>query len=252
MDQMNRPGALSPEAQAGPAQDDQGQEKDPRMQKMVDMASKQMLGAMTNPEASRALAQDAKARGPEEAIMAALKEAVTGVQRASGDAGIEVPDEVLEDAVEAVAQVLVTMLEHSGIVKDAAATMQSLMAKMGDTDGSGAGDEHAEPDADEQGGPPDSDADDMAQSGDSQMDGPGMMDEGPADEGPAEHQQSGEPQAAPQRGSVHKPPFPRSGSKAAPGAPGNHPAAPPRVGAQGVFSPASIAQRHPALPKGAM
>lgn len=116
-------------------------EADPRTQGAFDMAAKQALGTLTSDKAAAMIAQDAKARGPDVAILDALKLVTQQVQQAASGAGVELPPEVLEAVQQAIAQVLVSMMVASGLAKDGDALMQTVAQALE----SGPG----EPDADE-------------------------------------------------------------------------------------------------------
>lgn len=99
---------------------------DPRAQAAFDTASKQAMTMLTDENAAKMIAGDAKTRGPDVAVISAVKLAMQGVQTAAKSAGVALPEGVIEAAEKSVAQVIVAMMVQSGLAKDPKALMASV------------------------------------------------------------------------------------------------------------------------------
>ena len=97
-----------------------------RSQAMYDMALKQGMGAMTDPEASEALADDAEERGAAAALADAVDRCLEGVASAAGAAGAELPPEVME----AVAGTMVLAMAQALVEADAADDPEALAVEV--------------------------------------------------------------------------------------------------------------------------
>ncbi len=104
---------------------------DPRKQAILDQAAKQGAKMLTNDKAARAMATDAKTRGPAVAIVDGLKVAMQVMTQAAAKAGVTIPPDVLQATVIALAKLLSSMMVAAGLAKDPEALFQQVQQAMG-------------------------------------------------------------------------------------------------------------------------
>lgn len=100
---------------------------DPKTQGMFDGAVRQGLQAVSSPEMSGRVIQDAQSRGPAAAISEAVMQAMVGIRQAAQSSGVTLPPEVLQAAAVAIAQVMVAMMVDAGLVEDPDAVQREVM-----------------------------------------------------------------------------------------------------------------------------
>ena len=122
--------------------------QDPRKQAMYEQAGKQALKALSSPEGSDMIAQDAVANGPAKAIVNALQGVEQVIVQAAGGAGVDIPPEVLEATRMSMATLLAAMMVESGLAEDPDALMAELAPML-----QGGGQEPAAPPGPPQGPP---------------------------------------------------------------------------------------------------
>ena len=105
----------------------QAQGADPKTQGLFDRTVKQGLQAITSPQMSQRVAQDAQARGPGQAIAEAVTQALAGVKRAAEQSGVPIGPEIMQSAAVAIAQVMIAMMVDSGMTKDPDALLREVV-----------------------------------------------------------------------------------------------------------------------------
>jgi hypothetical protein len=103
---------------------------DPKTQSMFDNVVRQGLQAVSSPEVSQRVAQDAQTRGPDAAITEAVIQALQGIKQAAQRSGVEIPPEVMQAAAVAMAQVMISMMVDSGMVDDPDGTLKAVMMAL--------------------------------------------------------------------------------------------------------------------------
>lgn len=103
---------------------------DPKTQGMFDNVVRQGLQAVSTPEVSNRVAQDAQARGPDGAIVEAVIQALQGIKQAAQRSGVNIPPEVMQAAAVAISQVMISMMVDAGMVEDPDATMKAVMMAL--------------------------------------------------------------------------------------------------------------------------
>lgn len=105
--------------------------QDPRAQAMFDKMGEQAMQALSSPHGAEAIARDAKTNGPAQAIVKAVHAVVDGISKAAAQAGVELPAEVVNEAISTLAKVLVAMMVQSGLADDAQKLMSEVEPQLG-------------------------------------------------------------------------------------------------------------------------
>lgn len=108
----------------------QAQGADPKTQGLFDRTVKQGMQAVTSPQMSQRIAQDAQARGPAAAIAEAVVQALSGVKRAAEQSGVPIGPEIMQAAAVAIAQVLIAMMVDTGMAKDPDALLREVVTML--------------------------------------------------------------------------------------------------------------------------
>lgn len=103
---------------------------DPKTQGMFDQTVRQGLQAVTDEAASKRVAQDAQARGPEAAIVEAVVQALQGVKQSAERSGIQLPPDVLQAAAVAIAQVMVSMMIEAGMAENPDELLRAVVTQL--------------------------------------------------------------------------------------------------------------------------
>lgn len=103
---------------------------DPKTQGMFDKVVRQGLQAVTSPEVSNRVAQDAQTRGPEAAIAEAVMQALQGIKQAAQRSGVEIPPEAMQASAVAIAQVMIAMMVDAGMAGDPDALLKAVVQQL--------------------------------------------------------------------------------------------------------------------------
>jgi hypothetical protein len=103
---------------------------DPKTQGMFDNVVRQGLQAVTSPEVSGRVAQDAQARGPDAAVAEAIMQALQGIKQAAQRSGVDIPPEAMQAAAVAIAQVMIAMMVDSGMAQNPDALLKSVVQQL--------------------------------------------------------------------------------------------------------------------------
>lgn len=110
--------------------DQQGQQADPKTQRMFEMASKQAAKVLTSEQGARAIYREAKSSGPDVAIANAVQQTMQSIAQAAKAKGVEVPPDALMAASQAVAQVLVALMVQAGMADNPDQLMNAVMQRL--------------------------------------------------------------------------------------------------------------------------
>lgn len=95
-------------------------------QAMYERAGRQAMQALTSDEGAEMIAQDAKARGPAQAIVSALQQVEAAIVKSAESAGVQLPPDVLEATRDTMAKVLIAVMVDSGLAEDPDALMAEV------------------------------------------------------------------------------------------------------------------------------
>jgi len=115
-------------------------------QAMYERAGRQAMQALTSDEGAEMIAQDAKARGPAQAIVSALQQVEAAIVKSAEGAGVQLPPDVLEATRDTMAKVLIAVMVESGLAEDPDALMAEVEPML---EGEAPGHEPTDPAMDE-------------------------------------------------------------------------------------------------------
>ena len=102
----------------------------PVEEKMFATLAKQALQFLTTEQASEHLLAAAQAQGPEQALAAAVAEAIGGVLQAAEAGGVKVSPQIQGAATQVVVTALSALMAEGGLVDDPQALASTVMASM--------------------------------------------------------------------------------------------------------------------------